>query len=137
MRFIKVVEWLSSIYEVLGLNPDHEPALQTDVLANFKFLQVIPEIVHVFFCFIWVCNLAPDIEKGTSAESFRERVLWKIFWPKKDRVTGDGRKLHREEVNELCLPNIRAIKFKKNEEGRASGVYGGEGRCVQGFGGET
>jgi len=65
MRFIKVVEWLSSIYEVLGLNPDHEPAVPTDVLANFKFLQVIPGIVHVFFFFIWVCNLAPDIEKGT------------------------------------------------------------------------
>jgi len=64
MRFIKVVEWLSSIYEVLGLNTDHEPAVPTDVLANFKFLQVIPGIVHDFF-FIWLCNLAPDIEKRT------------------------------------------------------------------------
>ena len=48
MRFIKVVEWLSSIYEVLGLDHDHEPAVPTDVLANFKFLQVIPGIVHDF-----------------------------------------------------------------------------------------
>jgi len=58
VRFIKFVEWLSSIYEVPGLNPDHEPAVPTDVLANFKFLQVIPGIVHVFF-FHMVVQLGP------------------------------------------------------------------------------
>jgi hypothetical protein len=40
---------LSSIYEVLGLNPDHEPVVPTDVLANFKFFQVIAGIVRDFF----------------------------------------------------------------------------------------
>jgi hypothetical protein len=64
MRFIKVVEWLSSTYEVLGLKPDHESAVPTDVFANFIFLQVIPGIQHEFFGFIWVCTGPLTLKKG-------------------------------------------------------------------------
>jgi hypothetical protein len=40
------------------------------------------------------------------------RVLWRIFGPKRDEVTGEWRKLHNEELNGLySLPNIlRVIK---------------------------
>jgi hypothetical protein len=40
------------------------------------------------------------------------RVLRKIFGPKRDEVTGEWRKLHSEELHTLCLsPNIiRQIK---------------------------
>jgi hypothetical protein len=35
------------------------------------------------------------------------RVLRRIFGPKKDEVTGGRRKLHNEELNDLyCSPNI-------------------------------
>ena len=35
------------------------------------------------------------------------RVLRRIFWPKRDEVTGKWRKLHNEELNDLyCSPNI-------------------------------
>jgi hypothetical protein len=38
---------------------------------------------------------------------FENRVLRKIFGPKKVEVTGDWRKLHNEELNDLyCSPNI-------------------------------
>jgi len=33
--------------------------------------------------------------------AFENRVLRRIFEPKRDEVTGDGRKLHKEELNDL------------------------------------
>jgi hypothetical protein len=60
---------------------------------------------------------------------FENRVLRRIFGPKRDEVTREWRKLHYEE----CLGD----KIKKNEMGGACSMYGGEERCVQGFGGET
>ena len=40
------------------------------------------------------------------------RVLRRIFWPKRDEIKGEWRKLHNEELNDLyCSPNIvRVIK---------------------------
>jgi hypothetical protein len=40
------------------------------------------------------------------------RVLWRIFGPKRDEVTGDWRKLHNEEIHKVhFLPSIiRMIK---------------------------
>jgi hypothetical protein len=45
--------------------------------------------------------------------AFENRVLRRIFGRKKDEVTGEGRKLHNEELNDLySLPNIiREMKF--------------------------
>ena len=43
------------------------------------------------------------------------RVLRGIFGPKRDGVTGEWRKLHNEELNDLyCSPNIvRVIKLRR------------------------
>ena len=59
-------------------------------------------------------NLAAHIEGGTKVEGFENRVLGRIFGPKRDEVTGEWRKLHNEELNDLyCLPNIvRVIKTR-------------------------
>jgi hypothetical protein len=45
---------------------------------------------------------------------FQNRVLRKVFGPKRDEVTGEWRKLHNEEVNDLYpLPNIvRVVKSR-------------------------
>jgi hypothetical protein len=45
----------------------------------------------------------------------KDRVLGRIFWPKRDEVTGEWRKLHNEELYALHLsPNIiRVIKSRR------------------------
>jgi len=69
---------------------------------------------------------------------FENRVLWRIFGPKRDEVTGEWWKLHNEELRAVLLTQYYASdKIKKNEMGRACGTYGGGERPVQGFGGET
>jgi hypothetical protein len=46
---------------------------------------------------------------------FENRVLRRIFGPKRDKVTGEWRKLHNEELNDLyCSSNIvRVIKPRR------------------------
>jgi hypothetical protein len=46
---------------------------------------------------------------------FENRVFRRVFGPKKDEVTGEWRKLHNEELNDLyTLPNIvRAVKSRR------------------------
>jgi hypothetical protein len=46
---------------------------------------------------------------------FENRVLRRIFGPKRDEATGDWRRTHNEELNDLySSPNIiRVIKLKR------------------------
>ena len=46
---------------------------------------------------------------------YENRVLRKVFGPKRDEVTGEWRKLHNEELNDLySLPNIvRVVKSRR------------------------
>jgi hypothetical protein len=59
------------------------------------------------------------------------RVLRKVFGPKRDEVTGEWRKLHNEDLNDLySLPNI--VRVVKSRRIRWAGHVE---RCAQGFGG--
>jgi hypothetical protein len=69
---------------------------------------------------------------------FENRVLRRIFGPKRNEVTGEWRKLHNEELNDLyCSPNIVRVIIEKNQMDKACSTYGEEERRIQGFGGET
>ena len=61
-----------------------------------------------------------------------------IFGPKRDGVTGEWRKLHNEELNDLySSPSI--VRVVKSRRMRWAGhvVRMKRERCAQGFGGET
>jgi hypothetical protein len=58
---------------------------------------------------------------------FENRVLRRIFGPKRDEVTGEWRKLHNEELHNLYLS---PGQIKANEVGRACGTHGRREKSV-------
>jgi hypothetical protein len=44
---------------------------------------------------------------------FENRVLWRIFGPRRDEVTGEWRKLHNEEIHDSSPSIIRIIKVRR------------------------
>ena len=66
------------------------------------------------------------------------RVLRRIFGPKRDEVTGKWRKVHTEELSDLYTsPNIfRVNKSRGTRRGGACSTYGIEESCIQDFGRE-
>jgi len=51
---------------------------------------------------------------------FENRVLGRMFGPKRDEVTGEWRKVHEEFNDVYCSTNIiQVIKWRKNEMGVA------------------
>jgi len=74
-------------------------------LNNIKHVKFYMKILPVvlYGCETWSLTLRE--ERGLRV--FENRVLRRIFGPKRDEVTGEWRKLHNEELNDLyCSPNI-------------------------------
>jgi len=59
---------------------------------------------------------------------FENRVLRRIFGPKRDEVTGEWRKLHNEELNDLYSSSntIRVIKSRRMGWAGHVALLGGE-----------
>ena len=67
---------------------------------------------------------------------FENRVLRRIFGPKRDEVTGEWRKLHNEELNDLyCSPSVvQAIKSRRMRWAEHVARMGdGRGEAYTGF----
>ena len=64
---------------------------------------------------------------------FENMVLWRIFGPRRDEVTGEWRRMHNEELNDLySSPNI--VREIKSTRMRWAGNVArmGEGRVCGG-----
>ena len=71
---------------------------------------------------------------------FENSLLSRIFGPKRDKVIGEWRKLHNEELYDLysLTKYYLGDQIEKNEMGKAcTSTCGGHERCIQGFCGET
>ena len=83
-------------------------------------------------------TVATEMRERCRLRVFENRVLKRIFGPKRDEVTGEWRRLHNQELYALYFsPDYSGDQVKKTEMGRIYSTYGGEEKCMQGFSGET
>ena len=67
----------------------------------------MPRHIVLYECETWSLTL----REVRRLRVFENRVLWRIFGPKRDEVTGEWRKLHNEELNDLyCSSNIVRVR---------------------------
>ena len=102
---------------------------------KIKIYRTIILPVVLYGCETWSLTLREE----RRLRVFENKVLRRVFGPKRDEVTGEWRKLHNEKLSDLySLPNIvrEGGKIEKNEMGRECGAYGGGERGAQGSGGE-
>jgi hypothetical protein len=78
-------------------------------LINISYRIIL--LVVLYGCKTWSLTLREERRQRV----YENRVLRRIFVPKRDKVTGEWGKLHNEELNILYVsPNIvRVIKSRK------------------------
>jgi len=94
---------------------------------KIKIYRTIILPVVLYGCETWSLTLREE----RWLRVFEDRVLRRVFGPKRDEVTGEWRKLHNEELNDLySLPNI--LRVVKSRRMRWAGHVArmGEDRCV-------
>ena len=78
---------------------------------KIKIYRTIILPVVLYGCETWSLTLREE----RRLRVFENRVLRRVFEPKRDEVTGEWRKLHNEELNDqYSLPNIvRVVKSRR------------------------
>ena len=56
-----------------------------------------------------------------------------MFGPKRNEITKEWRRLHKEELHDVLTNYYSGDQFKKNGMGKACGTYGRLVRATQGF----
>jgi hypothetical protein len=66
---------------------------------------------------------------------FENKVLRRIFGPKRDEVAGDWRTLHNEELHNLYASSSNfSDQIKEDEMDRVCSMHGNDEKCIQYFG---
>jgi hypothetical protein len=78
---------------------------------KIKIYRTIILPVVLYGCETWSLTLREE----RRLQVFENRVLGRVFGPKRDKVTGEWRKLHNEELRDFySLPNIvRVVKSRR------------------------
>jgi hypothetical protein len=84
--------------------------------------------VILYGCETWSLTL----RKEHRLRVFENKLLRRVFGPKRDEVTGGWRKLHNEELRDLyCSPSIiRIIMSRRMRWAGNVARVGGEEKCV-------
>jgi len=101
---------------------------------KIKIYRTIILPVVLYGCETWSLILM----EGCRLRVFENRVLRRIFGPKRDDVTGEWRKIQNEDINgQYCSTNIvRVIKWRRMRwVGHVARM--GKERCIQVYGEET
>jgi hypothetical protein len=93
----------------LGVNPIAVKYVYIYHIVSYIITIILP--VVLYGCETWSLTLREE----RRLRVFENRVLRRVFGPKRDEVTGEWRKLHNEELNDLySLPNIvRVVKSRR------------------------
>jgi hypothetical protein len=100
------------------------PCIFASISLNDRTI-ILP--VVLYGCEAWTLTLREE----RRLKVFENRVLRRVFGPKRDLVTGEWRKLHNEELNDLySLP--KSVRVVKSRRMRWAGHVArmGEGRGV-------
>jgi hypothetical protein len=89
--------------------------------------------VVLYGCETW----SPTLREEHRLRVFENRVRRRVFGPRKDKVTGEWRKLHNGEHYNLYLSPDIIRQIKENEVGRAYDMHRRGQKSVQGFGGKA
>jgi hypothetical protein len=120
--------WKSNKYYIFSVY------LLTIQKCNINIYRTIILPVVLYVCESWSLTVREECRLRV----FENRVLRRIFGPKRNEVTGEWRRLHNKELYALySSPNI--IRVIKSRRLRWAGHVArmGRGKIVQGVGGET
>jgi hypothetical protein len=83
--------------------------LSKDLKIKIYRTIILPMVLYV--CETWLLTLREECRLRV----FENRVLRRVFGPKRDEVRGEWRKLHNKELNKLySLPSIaRVVKSRR------------------------
>jgi len=139
-------------FKYLGTTLTNQNSIQEEIKSRLKSGNACYHLVHNLLYYtvlsknlkikIYICIILPVVLYGCETWSltlreehrmkmFESRVPRRIFGPERDEVTGEWRKLHNEEPNDLySSPNI--VRVMKSRRMRRAGrvAHMGDSRCV-------
>jgi hypothetical protein len=90
--------------------------------VKIKKYRTIILLVVLYGCETWSFTLRGECRLRV----FENRILRRIFGPKRDEVTGVGKTTYKELYALYSLPNIIQEIELRRQMGRACNTYGGE-----------
>ena len=97
---------------------------------KIKIYRTIILPVVLYGCETWSLTLREERRRRV----FENRVLRRVFGPKRDEVAGEWRKLHNEELRDIySLPNIVWVVKSRRMRGRGMWRVWGRGEVCTGF----